>query len=232
MLFWPATALLSIGLMGDFLHLEEKALSFVVTGAIAQGVLQVCQLDVAYGLMYDVWSKSVKHTFLAPIRLWQFMLGPWMIGMMRSGILFTILVFLGNLAFGFHLKSLSQALVFLSGMYLSALLIGMAVCSLIFTFGNRAEITAWALSVLVMLLSGLYYPVSLLPGPVFVAAQMIPLSYFLDAVRAAYGFEPLFSHGFLKGVCLSALYIPIMLYVCERTLHRARRAGTLLRLSE
>src|SRR3989338_11577929 len=34
LLFWPMVSLISVGLLGDFLQLQEKALAFVLTGAI------------------------------------------------------------------------------------------------------------------------------------------------------------------------------------------------------
>ena len=44
MLFWPGVTLISIGLMGDYLHLGSKALTFILTGAVTGGILQVTQL--------------------------------------------------------------------------------------------------------------------------------------------------------------------------------------------
>ncbi|HQP11825.1 MAG TPA: ABC transporter ATP-binding protein, partial [Candidatus Omnitrophota bacterium] len=46
LVFWPIVSLISIGLMGDFLQMEERALAFVITGAMTAGILQVTQLDV------------------------------------------------------------------------------------------------------------------------------------------------------------------------------------------
>src|SRR4051812_32853384 len=79
MLFWPLMTLLSVGLMGSFLKLDEKTLAFVMTGAVASGVLQVTQLDVGYSILYDVWSKSIKHTFLTPVGLAPALFGSWIV---------------------------------------------------------------------------------------------------------------------------------------------------------
>ena len=46
--------------------------------------MSVCQLDVAYAVLYDVWSKSVKHQFLAPIGVRHLTIGSWLIGILRS----------------------------------------------------------------------------------------------------------------------------------------------------
>src|SRR5206468_4071860 len=68
LLFWPIVGVLSIGLMTRFLHLTPEQASFVLIGTIALSVVNVCQLEVAYAVLLDVWSKSLKHQFLAPIR--------------------------------------------------------------------------------------------------------------------------------------------------------------------
>lgn len=61
-LFWPAVGVISIGLMSSFLELTSELKAFLLTGAIISGILQVTQLDVAYGFLYDVWSKSLRQT--------------------------------------------------------------------------------------------------------------------------------------------------------------------------
>jgi ABC-2 type transport system permease protein len=58
MLFWPVVGMLSIGLMSDFLKLDRSMQAYILTGAITLGSLQVSQLDVAYALLHDIWSKE------------------------------------------------------------------------------------------------------------------------------------------------------------------------------
>ena len=64
-------------------------------------VIQVCQIDVAYVLLYDLWSKSLKHTFIAPVHPFQLILGSWLIGVIRSFVVFLLLFRFSALAFGF-----------------------------------------------------------------------------------------------------------------------------------
>ena len=65
--FWPMISLLSIGLMAKFIKLGPQTLGFVMTGTLAAGVLQITQLDVGYTVLYELWSKSLKHTLLTPV---------------------------------------------------------------------------------------------------------------------------------------------------------------------
>src|SRR4029077_6706578 len=187
MLFWPVVGMLSIGLLSDFLKLDRATQSYILTGAIALGSLQVSQLDVAYALLHGLWSKSVKHTFLTPTGLFEYLIGPWLVGIARGTIVFLLLAVFSMKAFNFYLLGWWPTLVLLSGIFLSALLMGGLVCVLILQFGQKAEISAWAFAYLFILLAGIYYPVDRLPPFFYHLSLVIPLTYFLDYYRAFYG---------------------------------------------
>ena len=79
LLFWPVVGVLSIGLMTRFLGLTPAQGAFVLVGTIALSVINVCQLEVAYAMLLDVWSKSVKHQFMAPIGVRHLTVGAWLL---------------------------------------------------------------------------------------------------------------------------------------------------------
>ncbi|MDD1740028.1 MAG: hypothetical protein LUQ30_04210 [Methanothrix sp.] len=82
--FWPMVSLLSIGLLTRFLAVEGSMVSFLLVGAIALTILQVAQIDVAYVLLFDMWSKSIKNTFIAPIRSYHLVFGALLFGILRG----------------------------------------------------------------------------------------------------------------------------------------------------
>src|SRR4030066_849828 len=100
-LFWPVVGFFSVGLLTSFLELDSNKTGFILIGIISMSVIQVCQIDVAYVLLYDLWSKSLKHTFIAPVRPFQLILGSWMIGIVRSLFVFLLLSSFSAFAFGF-----------------------------------------------------------------------------------------------------------------------------------
>ncbi len=106
MLFWPLVGLFSVGLLTRFLHLGSETVSFVLTGAVAMNTVQIAQLDVSYALLYDVWSKSLKHEFIAPINLFHVVLGSGLIGFFRGLVVFVIMLGLSIWAFGMDLRHL------------------------------------------------------------------------------------------------------------------------------
>ena len=232
MLFWPVVGMLSIGLMSNFLQLNRSMQAYILTGAITLGSLQVSQLDVAYALLHDIWSKSVKHTFLTPTGLVEYLVGPWLVGIARGSIVFSLLALFSMKAFHFYLPGLIPTLVLLSGIFLSALLMGGLVCVLILQYGQKAEISAWAFAYLFILVAGIYYPIDQLPPFFYHIALFVPLSYFLDYFRTFFGPSAHLTYPLVKGYGLLAISIPLTFGLLRWSLARARRTGVLLRLSE
>ena len=231
-LFWPVIGIVSIGIMASFLKLEPKYLYFLLTGAIIAGVLQVSQLDVAYGLLLDVWSKSVKQTFIAPVKIYDVIIGSWIMGIGRGILSFIILYLVSKWGFKFALPDAGLVVAAMAGVYLSSLIVGMCVLIFIFLFGQRIDIIAWMISVVMMLLCGIYYPVTYLPDFLVKIASVIPLTYFMEHFRTGYGFGLTFSHPLLKGFVLSFIYIIILYIIVNIAYTRARKTGMILKLSE
>jgi ABC-2 type transport system permease protein len=234
LLFWPIVGVLTIGLMSRFLTLRPAETSFVLIGQMAFSIVGTCQLDVAYSVLYDFWSKSMKHQFLAPIGIRHLTLGSWAVGILRGLLVFSLTAALAWWAFRFNVFEAGVAPVaaLLVGCFLTAWIVGVLVCVLIMLFGGRAETAAWASINLVLALAGIYYPVSVLPAPAAAVASAIPLTYFLDAYRSHFGFPPEYSHAVLTGLGLSALYVTISHWIFRRAVAHARRTGLLLKMSE
>jgi ABC-2 type transport system permease protein len=234
LVFWPLIGVISIGLMTRFLDLSPEQSAFVLIGTMALSMVQVCQLDVAYAILFDVWSRSVKHQFLAPISARHLALGAWLVGVGRGLLVFALLAVVSRSAFGFTFLTpgwLTLAM-FLLGCFLTAAVVGLFVGALVMLFGTRAEVSAWSAVNLVLVLCGIYYPVSLLPDPLARLAAAIPLTYFLDAFRAPYGFPAQFERPWLAGFLLSAGYLALGHRALVAAVSRSRRTGLLLKLSE
>lgn len=232
--FWPVMGVMTIGLMTRFLRLGREATSFVLIGQMAFSIVGTCQLDVAYAVLYDFWSKSLKHHFLAPIGIRHLTVGCWLVGMLRGATVCVLTSLLAWWAFGFNVLAagVAPAATLLLGCFLTAWIVGVCVCVLIMIFGARAETAAWASINLVLALAGIYYPVSMLPPPVAALAGAIPLTYFLDAYRARFGFPAEHGSPIAIGLALAIVYIGLSHWALATAVKRARRSGLLLKISE
>jgi ABC-2 type transport system permease protein len=234
MLFWPAIGIFSVGLLTRFLNLSGETVTFILIGAISINTMQIAQLDLSYALLYSVWSKSLKHEFIAPIRLIHILLGCGLVGLLRGFLVFVGMAILSVWLFRMELDRPGPGglAIFLAGMFINAAIIGALVLALVLRFGQRAEVAAWAFSYLMLLLCGLYYPVSVLPAWAQAVARFIPLTYFLEYFRHFYGFPLHSSRPLLYGFSLSMVYLLISYGLLHYTLGSAFQGGILLRLSE
>ncbi len=234
MLFWPFIGILSVGLLTRFLQLEPEVVTFVLIGAVSMNVIQIAQLDLSYSLIYDVWSKSLKHSFIAPISLIHLLAGAGLVGLLRGFLVFLFMGLFSMWLFDMDLMrpGLIGLVIFLTGLFLNAALIGISVLALVLQFGHRAEVAAYSFSYLLFLVCGLYYPVTVLPPGIRELAQFVPLTHFLAYFRQFYGFPPLAPHPLVYGFLESVIYLALGYVVLRITLKSARRRGTILRLSE
>jgi len=232
--FWPIVNLLSVGLLITFLQAEPETVVFVLVGTFALSTVQVCQLDVAYAALFDMWSKSIKHQLVAPIRPWHLVLGSWLMGLLRGTAVFTLQAAVSHWVFGVSVLAhgVAPAAALLVGLLLSAAGVGLLVSTLLMLFGLRAEVSAWSGVSLVLLLCGVYYPVSILPASLQMVAAGVPLTHFLEAFRAHLGYAPVFTTPLLRGYALAVLWAAGGYALFTWAIHRARRTGMLLKLSD
>jgi len=153
---------------------------------------------------------------------------------MRSFVVFLLLSIFSALAFGFDFlrPGFFPLCLFLLGLFLTSALIGVSVCILVLLFGYNAEVAAWSMVSLLYLVCGIYYPVSILPFPLPEVARAIPLTYLLEYFRSFYGFKSVSDYCLGWGFGLLGFYAILEAILFKIVLHRARRTGTLLRLSE
>jgi ABC-2 type transport system permease protein len=233
-LFWPVVGFLSVGLLAEFAALSKEMRAFILVGIVSMSTIQVCQLDVAYVLLYDVWSKALKHGFIAPVGIHHLLLGSLVVGIARGAAVFLILMGASDFLFDFAfiVPGTGPLCVFIFGLFLCAATVGILVCILVLIFGNRADVAAWSLVSLMLLVCGVYYPVSILPRWVMAVAELIPLTYFLEYFRHFYGFQPTFSHALAKGYTMVMAYLFLEVLLMKAALRRAKKTGLLLKLSE
>jgi ABC-2 type transport system permease protein len=110
--------------------------------------------------------------------------------------------------------------------------IGLLVSGLVLRYGLGAENLAWVAIFAVAPVSGIYYPVSVLPDWLRVIADLLPASYVFEGMRALL-FEHMFRTDlFVRAVGLNALYLGFGIAVFLGVFRAARRRGLLINVGE
>jgi ABC-2 type transport system permease protein len=133
------------------------------------------------------WEGTIEHTFMAPISRFTHMIGSCWYAVVH-GILFTFVQLIIVASF-FHLD-LSHAnyltavfMLLLGSISFVGFGIGAAILPLLYT--ERGSQMSFIVRSVLLLISGVYYPISVLPGWMQPAARISPATYVLDGLRAA-----------------------------------------------
>ncbi len=135
--------------------------------------------------------------------------------------------------FGFNVYGLGLALaVFFVNLILTSWAVGIVVSGVLLRNGMGAESLAWTLMFLLMPLTCVYYPVSVLPRWLQAVAWMLPPTYVFEGMRAL-----LIEHVFradlmVEAFALNVLYFAAGVFAFLQLLKSARRVGSLLQSGE
>ncbi|HLI06351.1 MAG TPA: ABC transporter permease [Ktedonobacteraceae bacterium] len=149
-------------------------------------------LSVSFDGVTDIinmerWEGTIEYTFMAPISRFTHMVGSCLYAVVH-GMLFTFLQLIVVSAF-FHLD-LSHAnyvtaifLLLLGSISFIGFGIATAVLPLLFT--EKGMQMSMIVRAVILLVSGVYYPISVLPGWMQPAARISPATYVLEGLRVA-----------------------------------------------
>jgi ABC-2 type transport system permease protein len=134
-------------------------------------------------------------------------------------------------AFGMDLTraNIAVALASLALATAAFIALGLLAASVVFvtTGGNPVS---WAIRAVSVVLAGVFYPVSVLPGPLRVAAEAVPLTHVAELLRrsllAGDGVAEL-RHELLALLGLTAVLMPLGLAACRLALRVAQTDGSL-----
>ena len=234
-LVYSVAGALSISLIGADQGSPTLLLTLMV-GAIFWNYLSVVFSWIAETIAVERWEGTPEYTFMAPVRRWAQLLGSvvyaMVYGLVHTAVIFVALVlFFPQLDFS-HANPATAVTFMLLGSF-SFVGIGMIAAILPLLYVERGAQMTFVLQSCLLLVSGVYYSIDILPGWMQVLSHLSPATYVLDGVRA----------GLVKGTSVSALtgdiwpllvmgvvFIPFGLWAFGRAERYAKRTGKLKRV--
>jgi ABC-2 type transport system permease protein len=186
-LVYSVAGALSITLIGADQG-DPTLLLTLMVGAIFWNYLSVVFSWIAETIAVERWEGTLEYTFMAPIRRSSQLLGQVAYAMVY-GLLHTAVIFIVMILF-FPQLDLSQANPATAATFMllgsfSFVGIGMIAAILPLLYVERGAQMTFVLQSVLLLVSGVYYPISILPEWMRVLAHLSPATYILDGVRAA-----------------------------------------------
>ena len=233
-LVYSVAGALSISLIGADQG-NPRLLLMLMVGAIMWNYLSVVFSWIAETIAVERWEGTLEYTMMAPVRRYTQLLGSTLYavlyGLVHSAVILVVLW----LFFGLDLSraNLVTVTAFLLLGSVSFIGIGMMAAILPLLYVERGAQMTFVLQSCLLLVSGVYYSIEILPGWMQVLSYLSPATYVLDGVRA----------GLIDGVAVTALagdiwplilsgivLIPAGLWAFGRAERYAKRTGKLKRV--
>ncbi len=110
--------------------------------------------------------------------------------------------------------------------------LGLVVSGLVLRFGQGAEGLAWAVVFLIQPVSGVYYPISVLPEWLQIIAAALPSSHVFEGMRALLIDEVFRADLLMNAVALNVLWLAAGLGIFLYVVRLARDKGLILQMGE
>ncbi len=224
---------------------DERLTLTLVLGVLLWSFLSAMFQEISNSISYERWEGTLEYTFMAPVHRLTHLLGVSLFAVAYS-VVRTVVIMVGLLLFvhlSFAGANLWGVLVVLLVASVAFMGLGLVAAILpVLSPENGAQATNIVQGVL-LLVSGIYYPVAVLPAWVQPLAVLSPATYALAAARKLIGLDrPLNEAGTLAGAPLSSVthelgvlalmglvLVPLGLWIFGRVEHWAKRTGKLKR---
>ena len=203
-------------------------------GTIVWAYLRAVFSNISEMISWERWEGTIEYTMMAPISRFTHMLGTSLFsivyGIARTGLLLATL----SLFFDVDLSNANLGgglLVMLLGS-ISFIGVGIMAASLPLLFPERGEEMSFVISSILLLISGVYYPITVLPAWMQGMAAVSPATYVLDGMRATIlDGAPTTALGqyVLPILLLGVVSLPIGIWVFNLAERYAKRTGRLKR---
>lgn len=194
--FWPVVDAILFGALGVYFSRAsgtgKTGVGFLLAGILLFHVVFQAEISLSTGFMEETWSRNLLNLMVTPLTETEYVAGVALFGLAKLLIGVTVVAVVAFVLFSFSITSLGLALIPLVAVLLVVgWAVGLVVIGLILRVGQGAEILAWGLLALVLPLSGAFYPVSALPGPLQPIALALPTTHLFATARAVLAGHPI-----------------------------------------
>jgi ABC-2 type transport system permease protein len=233
-LVYAIAAAMSVTLIGRAENNERLIFSLMI-GATFWNYLSVVFSFIAETITWERWEGTLEYTMMAPVRRITHLLGSTVFalvyGFIHTAVVLTVLI----LFFGLDLTNADfvTAGVFMLIGSLSIVGLGMMAAILPLLYVERGDQMTFVLNSLLLLFSGVYYSIEILPEWMQAVAAFVPGTYILEGIRQSLiDGVPLSSllHNVWPLLVMAVVLIPAGAWAFSLAERYAKRTGKLKRV--
>jgi len=212
----------------------DQVILYLLLGTLVWHYLAVVFDGISETIAWERWEGTIEYTFMAPISRFTHMVGSTLFSLLYGFLHTAVILAVVVLFFRLNLSQanlVGAALVLLAG---SVSMVGLGIMASVMPllFPERGAQMTHVIQALLLLVSGVYYPIEVLPDWMQKVSTISPVTYVLQGARAAViDGAPLrdLRHFFWPLLIIGVVMVPLGVYIfgiCERY---AKRTGKLKR---
>lgn len=185
-LVYSMVSTFAIGLIGKTVG-DEHLIMYLVVGALMWSLLSSIYSEVSYAISWERWEGTLEFTFMAPVHRLTHLVGVTSFAVLY-GLMRTVLVLVAaSWFFGLSLSNanIPGALIILAAGWAPMAGLGLIVAILPLLSAEKGDQASHIILGVILLVSGVYYPIEELPTWLQPLGRLSPVSYALNGVRNA-----------------------------------------------
>jgi ABC-2 type transport system permease protein len=212
----------------------EYLMTFLMVGALIWSYLSVLFDVLSETVSWERWEGTIEYTFMSPASRVTHLLGMGFYAVIYGIAQIAIMFGVVSLFFELDLSQANYwgALLMLSVCSVSLVGFGIVAAVLPLLSPEKGQQVSYIVSSLLLLVSGVYYPVDVLPGWMQAISVVSPVTYALEGLRQALqegaGVAELWG-SIWPLLIMGVVFIPLGLYVFHLGERYAKKTGKLKR---
>lgn len=203
--YWPVVSMVIWGFITQYMATTSSVVAqaggLFLGAVLLWDVLFRGNLGLSLSFMEEMWSRNLGHLSVSPLQPTELMAALITMSLIRTLIGVLPAALLAIPFYDYSIFSLGLPLLaFFSLLMMSGWAIGMMVSALVLRYGLGAESLAWVVVFGLAPISGIYYPISVMPDWLQWIAYLFPPAHVFEGMRSV-----LFGQGFHLGHFLAAL---------------------------
>lgn len=235
--YWPIMQMIMWGFMTEFLLKSDstvlKASGVLIAAVLLWDVMFRSNIGVSISFLEEMWSRNLAQLFASPLRPYEWALSLLTISLIRTLVGVLPAALLAIPLYHYSIFDMGLPLIaFFANLMIFGGAIGLAVSGMILRYGLGAESLAWVGIFAVAPISGIYYPIDILPEWLQTVAWLLPSASVFEGMRAVLADGTFRTDLFITAALLNLVYMTAALALFLHIFRVARVRGLLMKVGE
>ncbi|MBY0431879.1 MAG: ABC transporter permease [Rhodospirillales bacterium] len=237
LVYWPVVQMIVWGFISQFFSTHSswvaQAAGVLLGAVLLWDVMFRGNISLSLSFLEEMWSRNLGHLAVSPLRPIELVVALIAMSLIRTLLGVAPAALLAIPLYHYSIFDMGLPLLsFFANLMMTGWFIAFIVSAMVLRFGLGAESMAWALIFGLSPISGIYYPIDVLPPWLQTVAWCLPPAYVFEGMRGVM-FDHLFRWDLFFGALgLNVLCLGGAVGLFLFTFHVARKRGLLLGMGE